>query len=74
MLLLSKTVNHPVDLAEDAVMHISNMFKMCVNDVKILSNKFKTDFELDKVMNMEALLKICFKCVQLRFEQNLNMR
>ena len=72
MLLLSQTVNHPVNLAEDAVMLIRNMFKICVNDVKILSNKFETDFELDQVMNMKAMLKICFKCVQFRFEHVLN--
>ena len=52
--------------------HDYNMFKICVNDVKILSNKFETDFELDQVMNMEAMLKICFKCVQFRFEHVLN--
>ena len=72
MLLLSQTVNHPVNLAEDAVMLIRNMFKICVNDVKILTNNFETDFELDQVMNMEAMLKICFKCVQFRFEHVLN--
>ena len=50
MLLLSQTVNHPVNLAEDAVMLISNMLKICVNDVIILSNWFETCFELAIVM------------------------
>ena len=45
--------------------NVHNMFKICVNVVTILSNRFETDFELDAVMRMEAMLKNCLKCVQL---------
>ena len=38
-----------MDLSETAS-HAYNIFKICVNNVKILSNRFETDFELDIVM------------------------
>ena len=44
---------------------VNNMFKICVNVVSILSNRFETYFELATGMRMEAMLKNCLKWKQL---------
>ena len=41
--------------------HVYNMFKICVNVVTILSNRFETDFEPATGMSIEAMLKSCLK-------------
>ena len=45
--------------------HVYNMFKIRVNDVAIISNRFETDFEPATGKKIEATLKNCLKCKRL---------